>query len=400
MILKLPNKISYAPLMLGLGVVSSLIHFIIHPQVEPMLLFRESLFPFLFALLLFMVMNVMQQNQESENAKYKEDFSQTIVEQIDELKRFVLDLETRMLEYSQEDRTMQENIREKFKNDIKLLDKLQSNQMQFLSKFDEVEVWHKNVTKEFENFIEVQIPQLDKVVHKHIDMLRVSEKDHFNHLKEDIKNIPNNSVEITKSIEELKLSMKEFQHLSSAISKNIVKESVSQLSELTQSYKGDIITLKSHAEGMKILLFESENKLSIMKIQTDEIAEKMLKSSQQVEGIQEQNNELYTLYVVLKELLKSVEEVKSDYIKSETRLINIVDEFEKNKVESSTNIEQLQESLIKTVEESIKKLEKHYTLEEEDIRHNVQILSQKAKVQKEYTDLESDEPVSNTINTF
>lgn len=387
MILKLPNKISYAPLMLGIGVVSSLIHFIINPQIESLLLVRESFFPLLFALLLFMVMNIMQQNQASEDAKYKENASQTVVEQIDELKSFVSDLETRMLQYSQEDRTMQENIREQFKSDIKALDTIQTSQMKLFSKFDEVELWHKNVTKEFENFTEVQVPALDKVVHKHIDMLRVSEQDHYNRLKVAIENSLDGGIDISKDMEELKESVKEFHHLSSTISKTIVKESISQLSEFTQSYKGDIITLKSHAEGMKTSLFEGENKLITMKQQTDEMLEKIKASFTQVESIKEQHSDQYALYVVLKEIIKDVESVKGDYVKSQAQLSMLATDLKNSEIDTlrdmKKEIEVLTQVLSDKVESSLEKLHQHYHIADEDITHSVQMLSQKAKL-KEY----------------
>ena len=36
-ILKQANKINYAPLMIGVGAISSVIHFIIHPEVQDVL---------------------------------------------------------------------------------------------------------------------------------------------------------------------------------------------------------------------------------------------------------------------------------------------------------------------------------------------------------------------------
>ncbi|MCK9492223.1 MAG: hypothetical protein M0Q24_09035, partial [Sulfurimonas sp.] len=52
-ILKHPNKINYAPLMIGVGAISSVVHFIIHPDVtNVILLLRESFLPLLVSLLL------------------------------------------------------------------------------------------------------------------------------------------------------------------------------------------------------------------------------------------------------------------------------------------------------------------------------------------------------------
>ena len=69
-ILKQPNKINYSPLMIGIGAISSIVHFIIQPQVQDfVLLLRQAAFPLLVALLLYMVMNVLHQTQETESAK-------------------------------------------------------------------------------------------------------------------------------------------------------------------------------------------------------------------------------------------------------------------------------------------------------------------------------------------
>jgi hypothetical protein len=58
-ILKQPNKINYAPLMVGIGAIGSVIHFIIHPDASNVImLLRESFFPLLVALLFYIVMNI------------------------------------------------------------------------------------------------------------------------------------------------------------------------------------------------------------------------------------------------------------------------------------------------------------------------------------------------------
>src|SRR6056300_1372185 len=76
-ILKQPNKINYAPLMLGIGLISSIVHFIIHPEAQNfVLLLRESFFPLLVSLLLFIVMNILHQTQESENSKAHKKFTE------------------------------------------------------------------------------------------------------------------------------------------------------------------------------------------------------------------------------------------------------------------------------------------------------------------------------------
>jgi len=56
--------------MLGIGAISSVVHFIIQPQNKDiLLLIRESLFPLLFALILYVIMNIIHQTQPSQTAK-------------------------------------------------------------------------------------------------------------------------------------------------------------------------------------------------------------------------------------------------------------------------------------------------------------------------------------------
>jgi hypothetical protein len=97
-ILKQPNKINYAPLMIGIGAISSVVHFIIHPDItDVVLLLRESFLPLLVALLLYIVMNILHQTQQTQNARTHDEFARVITTQVSELKEFMADLEGRMI---------------------------------------------------------------------------------------------------------------------------------------------------------------------------------------------------------------------------------------------------------------------------------------------------------------
>jgi hypothetical protein len=55
-IYKQPNKINYAPLMLGVGAIASVIHFIIAPENQTLIItLKGSFIPILVALMLFIV---------------------------------------------------------------------------------------------------------------------------------------------------------------------------------------------------------------------------------------------------------------------------------------------------------------------------------------------------------
>ncbi len=393
-ILKRPNKLNYAPLMIGIGAISSVVHFIIHPDVSNIiLLLRESFFPLLVALLLYIVMNILHQTQVSDNARTQDRFTEELINQVTELKTFVLGLESRMTAFSQEDREAQTEVREKFKKDIQVLVTIQSNQERFLDKFDELESWHKDVSKEFENFTLVQMPALDGIVHKHIDILRVAEQDHYNQLKKVLSKAVESRGDLAQDVDELKQNIMSMKGLSDDIAKSITRHTLEQLSEVTKSFETEIILLKSHAEGVKTSLYEGENRLNNIRTQSEMIMSQMVLSANKMSELQEQNSGLTDLYTIIKELMSDIERIKVDYVKTQSELSMIASEFKSADIEKlesmKKQIDSLSENLTTKIDESLALLHEHYHIAGEDITQSVQILSKKAQLQCGYTELDS-----------
>lgn len=393
-ILKRPNKINYAPLMIGVGVISSLVHFIINPQTQNViLLLRESMFPLLIALLLYIVMNILHQTQETQTSRAQEEFSKVLVEQVTELKEFISDLENRMTTYAQEDRKSQDEIRKKFIEDIKALDAIKINQTKFLDKFDELEAWHKDVSKEFENFTNVQMPALDDVVHKHIDMLRVAEQDHYNQLKNTLGKAVDSRSDLAKDMEDLKENLQSMKNLSDSIARAITKHTLEQLSGVTKSFESEIISLKSHSEGVKTSLYESESTLATIRQQSEMIMKQMVLSSNKMSDLEEKNSGLHDVYTTIKNLLVDIEAIRTDYIKAQSQLSSISNEMkslDSNQIdEMKQKVEDLGELLSKKIDESLAKLHEHYHIAGDDITKSVKILAKKAQFQNGYTQLDN-----------
>ena len=97
-IYKEPNKINYAPLMIGIGAISATLHFITHPEAtQTLLVLKESLFPILVSLILFFIINILHQTQVSDDAKMQQEFTKALIEELRELKEFSAELEKRMI---------------------------------------------------------------------------------------------------------------------------------------------------------------------------------------------------------------------------------------------------------------------------------------------------------------
>lgn len=390
-ILKQPNKINYAPLMIGIGSIASLVHFIIHPQTSDIvLLLRESLFPLLVALLLYIVMNILHQTQVSEKTRTQEEFIKVLVNEISDLKKFILELEERMSSSQASDENSRQEVRMQFKEDLKALDAVLKNQATFIGKFDEMESWHESVNKGFEYFTEVQMPSLDNVVHKHIDILRVAEQDHYNKLNKLLERGVKSRGDISEEIEELKKSLSSIKGVSSEIASTITKETLQQISGVTRAFESQIIALKSHTEGVSTSLSEGETRLENIKNQSELIMKQMVLSSNKMQELEKQNSGLHDVYAMLKEIIKDVESVKSDYIKSQSQLSLISKELSDSKgeevLEMKKKVDELSENLSKKIDDSLEKLHEHYHIAGGEITQSVQMLAKRAQVKSGYGD--------------
>jgi hypothetical protein len=389
-ILRQANKINYGPLMLAIGAISSVIHFIISPDTQNItLLLKESFFPLLVALLLYIVMNILHQNQQSENAKTQDEFTRVLVLQVSKLKDFVGELENRMNISQQEERLAQEEIREQFKRDINALDAIQINQVAFLDKFDVMDTLHNKVIKELADFTDIQVPSLDDVVHKHIDILRIAEQDHYNKLKIVLEKAVERKCEISEDMDELKEKLSSMKNISNDIAKAITRHTLQQLSSVTKDFADQILFLKSHAESIKTSLYEGENTLSAIRVQSEMIMKQMVLSSKKMGELENKNIALHDVYTTMRELMSDMEVIKADYVKSQSQLSTLSKELKSSEDERisamKNQIESLSDVLSQRIDDSLEKLHEHYHIADEGITKSVQILAKKAQVQKGYT---------------
>lgn len=269
----------------------------------------------------------------------------------------------------------------------------------FLEKFFEVEEWHKGVDRAFSYFSEVQLPELDGVVHKHIDILRIAEQDHYNKLSQLLQKGLQNRSEVTKELEELKESLTQMKRLSSDVAKTVTEETLQRLSSVTKAFEFQMGSLKSHTEGLTTSLQESESRLSAIRSQSEMVMKQMLLSSKKMDELEKQNRGLHNVYASLEELVEEVERVKSEYLSTNVNLLdtatNLASEQTQHLMGVQKSIQDLGDALQERVDEALHKLHKEIQkqLQEggEDVTKNVHFLAKRAQFQKGYSQ-ESTEP--------
>jgi len=382
-----PAKINYAPLVITLGLIGGVLHLLLYLDATqaPLSVFKEALLSPFIALTLYMFMNILHQTQQTSLFKIQEEFSIVLVKQVSELKNFVQDLEQRMTLFAQEDRKQQQDMLLQFQHEMHSLRDIKQNQEKIFTKFDEAQERNIYIAKELKNFVEIQMPQIDSVVHKHIDILRVAQQDHYNQLHLGINELLASKQDVTSEVEELRGAVASMQNLADSIAKSITRHTLQQLSDVTKAFEGEIITLKTQAEGVKTSLLEGESRLEAIRKQSEMIMKQMVLSSNKMEELKVQNEGLYNLYDVVKVLVSQIEEVYEQYTKSQTRLSVIAHEIELSENENiqkmRQEIEQLSQTLNQKIDDSLSKLHEHYHIVDKEVTQNIQFLAQRAKVQ-------------------
>jgi hypothetical protein len=392
-ILKRPNKINYAPLMLGIGGIATLIHFIVYShatEITPLL--KESLFPFLVALMFYIVMNILNQTKESDEAKQREEFSALLVRELSQLKSFMLELENRMLEFSKENMARQESLREEFKKDVESLELVLENQKVFTKRFEELELWHKDVHRAFEEFSTKQLPELDAMVHKHIDVLRVAEQEHYNKLNELLEKAMQGRGDLQKEIANLQSEMQKVQSISETIASSIVKSTKQQFGHITEELAGELVSLKLHAEGIKTTLYEDENILTNVRSESEMVLKQMVLSSNQMQEVQKYVTSIQTLLSTLQSLSSELEVMKLDYIKAQAELSSMLQNFSSSEEDKREivvkQIAKMLKNLDENLDEKLEMLQKYYQNTSDHIHEQAQFLAKRAQLFKGYSDLE------------
>ena len=382
MILKEAHKINYAPLILGIGAIGSITHFMLHPDSsDHVLILRESLFPMLVAIILYVIMNILHQTQLSFDARKREELSVVLAQEITGLKSFIVELENRMATAQQQTLQTQEEVRNKFVEDIAALSTIEANQKNFFEKLSQVEVWHDDVKKSFVYFSEEQLPKLDDVVHKHIDILRISEKDHYNKLQELLKKAVESRFGIADDIAQLHQKLDQLKMLAKNVSNDIVRESTAELRDVVKDFESEMLLLKSNAGVVSTSLHESETTLSHIRSQSELIMKQMLLSSKKMDEITDKSSNTAEFLHSFELLLDDVEKTKREYGQVQMQLSELINKFS---IERDENFTQLSQKIDMALKELQEQLEQY----KESVHAKTTLLAKQAQVQNSYSKID------------
>jgi hypothetical protein len=378
--LKDPTKISYAPLMLSVGAIFAIVHFILYFQPENLtLILKQSSSSLLVAFLLYIVMNIIYQAQKNQDELHQREFTNAMASQILQMKEYISLLEDKIAKMNEDEQHSLYGIREDIRQDLAAKKIIQANQEKFVHKMESLAHQQDEVLHSLS-----KLPELDQVMHNHIDLLRVSEQDHFNRIKKAFESANQNRCDIQDEIVEIKKEVISLKNHSKEIAERIVKSTVFELTNNMLELQKDFITLKSHSEGMFSTLMEGENLLNNLRAKSETLLKQMILASGNVKDFEENSRMILELFIPLKELMAALENVRNDYQSANielSSLAQILSSSEKEQLElMKSRVDELSDELMQKVDASLEKIHNHYHIASNEVSPTVSELAKRTKL--------------------
>lgn len=374
------NKINYAPLILSIGALFAIIHFILYIQEDNFVeVLKQSASSILLSLFLYMIVNVINQAQKNEEEQSKREFSSSLASKISQMKEYIDVLEDKVAQMREDENLTLFKIREDIKNDLLAQKHIQENQVTFMQQLEVVLVRQNEVVKTLQ-----QLPELDQVMHNHIDLLRIAEQDHFNRIKKAFDQADDNRCNLKEEIADVKEEMHQLKSLSQDVAQKIIDATLAELSDVTLAFQKQLNTLRAQSEGVSTSLFEGENILSSARSKSEMLLKQIVLSLNNMKTVEENTRMLSSVYLPIKNLLSEIESVKADYQSAYQELGVLAKNFvvtEKEQLQvMRERVEELSEKLVEKIDASLEKLHSHYHIASSELSPTVSELSKKAKL--------------------
>ncbi len=381
------NKINYTPIVLAIGFISGFLHFVmIGDETQLLLVARESLLNIIIGIILSAIMSVMSQTQHAFNANRENQQLQSLTDEVNTLKHLFDSLSGSLGRIAQMETSTHEQLKNIFKEEIEALVSILNNQKFFIQKVESVLAQQQLAQEKFEEFTFSELPSLDNVVHRHIDLLRISEQDHFNHLKSAIKGANEEKTEMSNEIISIKNTLEKI-HKSHSID-GVIGVMEHEFSRIIDDFARHIQLLSSKSEGIITSLLENETILKGSREQSEMIMQQMVLSSNQMREMSHTSKELgeslrplSTLFGSAQSLLKEFELAKSKL----AELIVTLESCEKHEYrEIREHLENVANTAIAQMEVLVKNMT-HYEQTHPSVSpKEVQDLSHKVKLHQSY----------------
>ncbi len=317
------NKINYTPVVIGIGIIAGLLHFVMMSDSAGWLLaLRESLLTVIIGVIFSAIMSVMSQTQNATNQYTDIVRLQNIADDLELLKTLFDKVDGKLGQVAQMEDSTHLQLKNIFKEEIDSLNIIQSNQKLFIQKIESILTKQQDSMEKFEEFTLNELPSLDNIVHRHIDLLRISEQDHFNQLKSAAKVSLENKEVVNEELAHIKILLEKL-HKSQSM-EFILGHLEDEFSRIILEFSRHIQTIGSKSESIVTTLLENEKILKGSREQSELIMQQMVLSSNHMREMSLNSKELNESIKPLGDIFGSAQSLHKEFMLAKSKLAELV----------------------------------------------------------------------------
>ncbi len=389
-IFRVRQKINYAPIVLIISLVSSISLFVFTTGTNELKHdIQYALMPLLIGLIFYLLMYIMHQFTLTRTTEEKESHERLLATLIADIQGYFGVLDEKLIMLQDAERKTLEAVQLTLKNELADFSRLSQQQALISSKLEQMYIQEEQALMDIRKFLQQDMVDFDKVVHRHIDILRIAEQDHFNKMISILENMNDNreTIETFNSlVNRIQMIEESFEKSASAV----IKEVKEQLLISIASMKGELANVKQLSEALNLSTQEYEAKLQELHKQASQLLQKSDIIHESMEDTYTQSQKLSPVYASLNELISRLMDIYAEYKHAKKELqvlssqLGAVEEHHFEVMDKK--IDHLGENIHQKIEASLKELKEHYHLADTEVSNTVKTLAAKAQMQKSYTE--------------
>jgi len=388
------NLMNFSPIIMSIAISGAVLHLMLFQisGIEQFFVrFQTSLIPIFIGLLLFLMSNVMYQAKEKMDKGDAEELSDILVRLIGEIKEYFSQLDVGLHSLAEKTGDASRELEQNFREEFGVLRQLKENQIIFLQKFEQLSVQQSKAIETLEHYTKEQSVELDNVLHKHLDLLRLSEQDHYNILYKLIRDHiddENEQTIVEKQLVSLQEQTEKLSYLLEMSANTIVQNTQSFFDDWFDDFKSRFEmmqkSLVSVAQGTK----SYENAIATNQKALYTLEESIVDASKHMGILQQKTVELEPLYDSMNNTALKLLTVAGDYEGVEKKFEQLLGDLSHTQeVELRKMYSQVDKIAILGVEhikESLELLHQHYGINTQSINEKIQAVSKKGILENTY----------------
>ncbi len=382
------SKINYAPIILMLGSLGALLHVLMHGQRELDTLFRHSLIPLTVSIVLYIIINILNQTQQRKVLAEREAFQEQLLREMDMIKQDIVLLSEREYHLDRGEHNDTETLQQRLHQEIDALHHLQTTQDERMRKLETILHKYYRGVRRIEEFFDTTMPEFDTIIHRHIEILRITEQEHFNRVVGLLDRHQESYATQQSMLQHIQREMTLLNERDKKTATAMIEKTTAQLYQVADEFKKQMYQLQASAKIVQDDLNMNAARFKALEEEGEGVLQKIVVLSKKVDAITTQADTLlkleHSVEKVLQERRHIVEEreVLQEEIK-ELKEMLIVSKKDQNKLFKALN-EEISRVLNERMQSALDQLHEHYFALQGSHASTLKELASRSKIEKTY----------------